>query len=67
MILKLEIEAEDAMQLICLHHAFMEKAIECIGDDPLFYSRAANITNNFLHEVTKKIPLSEIKRLQKKQ
>lgn len=65
MLLKLEIDSEDALQLVSLHYAFMQKASDMIGDDPLFYSKVARITNNFLQEVTKQTPLEEIKRLRK--
>lgn len=63
MILKLEIEAEDALELLALHAAVQELAVLNIGNDPIGYSKMSRITNAFFMEVIKRLPLSEFERI----
>jgi hypothetical protein len=61
--IKLELEAEDALELCKIHAAVMDIAKENIGNDPLHYSSAARVTNNFFDEVVKRLPMDEFKRI----
>lgn len=63
MILKLEIDSEDAMHLLLIHDAFMNEAAKRMGNDILTYSESATAVNNFFKEVCKKIPTQEIERI----
>lgn len=64
--LKLEIEAEDALELCKLHAALMEVGAENMGHSPLEYSTAARITNDFFAEVVRKLPMDEFERIRSK-
>jgi len=54
--IKIELELEDAMELVTLHVAAMQNITQNIGDNPLLYSKLARVTNTFLNEVVDKTP-----------
>jgi hypothetical protein len=64
--IKLEFEVEDVMELLCLHAAVMESAVENIGEAPLTYSKAARITNAFFNEAARQMPMEEFERIKNK-
>lgn len=63
MILKIEIDSEDALELLIMHDAVMEQAAKEIGEDPILYAKAAQATNSFFKAVVDKLPMSEFERL----
>lgn len=64
--LKVEMEAEDWLDLLALHKDVMEVITSNMAKDPIAYSSAARLTNQIFDEVFKKLPSGEIDRILEK-
>jgi hypothetical protein len=58
--LKIEMEAEDWLDLCALHKDVMEVITSNMANDPIAYSSAARITNQIFDQVVAKLPTSKI-------
>ncbi len=61
----IELDTDSAMELLLIHHAFIEKIEEngAFKRNPIATSKAIRVTDEFYAEVAKKIKTSDLNRI----